>query len=113
VTEIRALKIGLSAPLKNGGKVFGVLSEDCLHTCFDLTAPDGVQTRFALSDEALATMVDIAVKLRERAAGVEAVRPPCKPGTCPMPTVCGDGCSRQARAAAGVKTIDGGRDGKA
>lgn len=33
---------------------------------------------------------------------VDAPRPRCKPGACPMPTVCGERCSRQDRAA-GVK----------
>jgi hypothetical protein len=66
MAEIRALKIGLSTQLANGAKVFGVLSEDGACTCFDLTAPDGIQTRFALTDDALAAMVDISIKLRDR-----------------------------------------------
>jgi hypothetical protein len=71
MAEVRALKIGLSTQISNGAKVFGVLSEDGAATCFDLTSPDGIVTRFALSDEALAVMVEIAVKLRERSDALQ------------------------------------------
>jgi hypothetical protein len=84
MAEILALKIGLSTPLSNGGKVFGVLSEDGGCTCFDLTAPDGIQTRFALSDEALSAMVDVALKLRERQTG-DAVFAPAAVAASPPP----------------------------
>jgi hypothetical protein len=70
MAEVRALKIGLSVQLANGAKVFGVLSDDGACTCFELTAPDGIQTRFALTDDALAAMVDISIELRARPAGV-------------------------------------------
>jgi hypothetical protein len=72
--EVRALKIGLSTPLPNGGKVFGVLSEDGAYTCFDLTAPDGASTRFALSDDALDAMLSINIQLRERASGLAVAK---------------------------------------
>lgn len=68
----RAMQIGLSVPLSTGAKVFGVLSEDQSCTCFDLTAPDGTSTRFALTDEALGAMVSIRTELlvKHAAAGV-------------------------------------------
>lgn len=64
MAEVTSLKIGLATPLPNGGEVFGVLAENADCTCFELTAPDGLVTRFALSLDALAAMVDIAMKLR-------------------------------------------------
>lgn len=64
MAETRALKIGLIVQTAKGSKVFGALSEDGEHTCFVLTAPDGVETRFALSLDALVAMADIAAKLR-------------------------------------------------
>jgi hypothetical protein len=72
MAEVTALKIGLALPLSNGAKVFGVLSEDRACTCFELTAPDGIVTRLALTDEALVAMVDIRTELlmKDAAAGV-------------------------------------------
>jgi hypothetical protein len=72
VAEKIALKIGLALPLSNGAKVLGVLSEDRSCTCFELTAPDGIVTRLALTDEALEAMVDIRTELllKDAASGV-------------------------------------------
>ena len=75
MAEVTSLKIGLATPLPNGGEVFGVLAENADYTCFELTAPDGLVTRFALSLDALAAMVDIAMKLRSP-DGVSALPTP-------------------------------------
>jgi len=78
MAEVTSLKIGLATPLPNGGEVFGVLAENADCTCFELTAPDGLVTRFALSLDALAAMVDIAMKLRSP-DGVSASPPSVPP----------------------------------
>jgi len=62
--------LGLSAPLPNGSKVFGALSEDGSAVCYELTDPDGGVRRFALSDGALVLMVAI----REQLHADEATR---------------------------------------
>ena len=78
MAEVTSLKIGLATPLPNGGEVFGVLAENADCTCFELTAPDGLVTRFALSLDALAAMVDIAMKLRspDGVRGTDSSVPP-------------------------------------
>lgn len=70
MSEIVAQEIGLAAQLKNGAKVLGTLSREPGHTCFTLTAPDGREVRFALSDEALSTMMAMRVRLHTDSAGV-------------------------------------------
>ena len=72
MADVRALKIGLSAPLSSGANVFGVLSEDGSCICYELTAPDGNVTRFALTDEALSMMLTIRARLHMDAAGAMA-----------------------------------------
>lgn len=106
MAEVTSLKIGLATPLPNGGEVFGVLAENADCTCFELTAPDGLVTRFALSLDALAAMVDIAMKLRSP-DGV-APAPQCPKG-CGLMGTFFDGwrCNHCGETARGVAT-DGG-----
>lgn len=103
MAEVTSLKIGLATPLPNGGEVFGVLAENADCTCFELTAPDGLVTRFALSLDALAAMVDIAMKLRSP-DGVACNRPECR-GQPRCETCCA------ADSAHGVK-VEGGNDAR-